>query len=188
MIKEFYQKIETHESIYKNIINNKSFEQKLLSMSLLIKDTIKNKGKIIFAGNGGSFADSLHISAEFTGKFKTQRDSYPSLVLGANIAYTTAVANDYGYEKIFIREFDSCAKNSDLLICLTTSAKSNNIYDLVQLSKKKNIKYIVITGSDNGFFVNDESLININSLDTDVIQEITIMILHSAVDYLEKNI
>ena len=42
--------------------------------------------------------------------------------------------------------------------------------------------------SDNGFFVNDESLININSLDTDVIQEITIMILHSAVDYLEKNI
>tara|TARA_A100001011_G_scaffold400415_1_gene514779 strand:+ start:5961 stop:6527 length:567 start_codon:yes stop_codon:yes gene_type:complete len=188
MIKEFFNKIEVHEAIYKNSIKNKYFEQKLISLSLAIKDTIKNKGKIIFAGNGGSFADSLHISAEFTGKFKKQRDPYPSIVLGANFSYTTAVANDYGYQNIFLREFNSLANKNDLLICLTTSAKSNNIYDLVQLSKKKNIKYFVITGSNNGLFVNNENLLNIDSYDTDVIQEITIMILHSAVDYLEKNI
>ena len=68
-----------------------------------ISKAFLNKGKVLLAGNGGSFSDCLHMSAELTGRFLKERDSYPSIVLGANGSSITAISNDYGYEFCFSR-------------------------------------------------------------------------------------
>jgi D-sedoheptulose 7-phosphate isomerase len=55
-------------------------------------------GKVIFAGNGGSFADAQHLSAEFVSRFLFDRAPLASLVLGANNSAISAIGNDHGYE------------------------------------------------------------------------------------------
>ena len=68
---------------------------------------LKFSGKIIFCGNGGSFADAQHLSGEFVSHYAFDRVPLASIVLGANSSTITAIGNDYGYEKVFSRELNS---------------------------------------------------------------------------------
>ena len=127
------------------------FERTAVSFSHLSKDydvlqkinTLGNKlakvlsagGKIIFAGNGGSFADSQHIAAEFISKLNVDRNPLASIALGTNSSNLTAIGNDYGYEFVFSREFEAIANKQDFLIVITTSGESLNI---LNLQKKAN--------------------------------------------------
>ena len=61
-------------------------------------------GKIIFAGNGGSFADAQHLSAEFTSRLMFDCAPLASITLGTNNSTLSAVGNDYGYDQVFARE------------------------------------------------------------------------------------
>ena len=73
-------------------------------------DALYNGGKIIFAGNGGSFGDAQHLSAEFTSRFLFDRGPYHSLVLGTNNSALSAIGNDYGFEQVFARELRGIAQ------------------------------------------------------------------------------
>ena len=92
-----------------------------------IKKTLNKKGKIIFCGNGGSASDSLHLTAELVGRFKKNRKALPAISLNSEISSITAIANDFGYENIFKRQFQALAKKNDLLIAFSTSGRSKNI-------------------------------------------------------------
>ena len=77
----------------------------------LVKDclnSIKNGGKIIFCGNGGSFADSQHLAAEFVSRLRFDRAPLASIALGTNSSNLSAIGNDYGYEEVFRREIIAC--------------------------------------------------------------------------------
>src|SRR3546814_20175372 len=67
-------------------------------------------GKIIFAGNGGSFADAQHLSAEFTSRFQFDRAPLASLTLATNNSTISAIGNDYGFDRVFSRELEAVAK------------------------------------------------------------------------------
>ena len=81
--------------------------------------SLRAGGKVIFAGNGGSFADAQHLSAEFTSRFLFDRAPLPSLALGTNNSTVSAIGNDFGYEKIFARELRASAKSEDVFIPIT---------------------------------------------------------------------
>ena len=106
------------------------------SLAIEISNCFKTGGKLIFAGNGGSFADAQHISAEFTSRLKKDRQPLPSIVLGANSSSITAIGNDYGFDKVFSRELESLANSNDILISITTSGESQNIYELIKSANK----------------------------------------------------
>ena len=80
-------------------------------------ESLNSGGKIIFCGNGGSFADAQHLSGEFVSRFMFDREPLASIVLGANSSTITAIGNDYGYEKVFSRELNSVAGPQDVFIC-----------------------------------------------------------------------
>ena len=82
------------------------------------------------------FADAQHISAEFTSRLKQDRQPLPSIVLGANSSSITAIGNDYGFDKVFSRELESLANSNDILISITTSGESQNIYELIKSANK----------------------------------------------------
>ena len=71
--------------------------------SEVLSNTLNNGGKIFFAGNGGSFADSQHLAAEFVGKLNFDRQPLPAICLGSNLSSTTSIGNDYGFQYIFTR-------------------------------------------------------------------------------------
>ena len=106
------------------------FRTKLLSNVL---DTVYNKGgKIILAGNGGSFADCMHFAAELTGRFCGRWQPVPAYVLGSNPSSTTAITNDSHYDNLFEIELAAMYKPSDMVIALTTSGNSQNILNMAK--------------------------------------------------------
>ena len=61
-------------------------------------ETLKNGGKILLCGNGGSAGDAQHIAAELTGRYKTERNALPGIALTTDTSAITAIGNDYGYD------------------------------------------------------------------------------------------
>jgi D-sedoheptulose 7-phosphate isomerase len=143
-------------------------------------------GKIIFCGNGGSFADAQHLSAEFTSRFLFDRPGLPSLALGTNSSALTAIGNDYGYDSVFAREIEAIATPSDLLIAITTSGNSMNIIKALEAADTANVPAVVLTGAGTGRIPYAATTINVPSTDTARIQECHILIGHILCGAVER--
>ena len=140
--------------------------------------SIKLGGKIIFAGNGGSFADAQHLSAEFTSRFLFDRAPLPSIALATNNSAISAIANDYGYDYVFARELYSMATSKDIFIPISTSGNSANIIEAVRVAKDNHIPTVALGGGTGGKVKDMCECILIPSSDTARIQESHIMLGH----------
>ena len=178
----------TLESVKLEIQASIDTKTRLLADSALIKQVfelaeqctvaLRTGGKIIFCGNGGSFADAQHLSAEFTSRFLFDRPGLASLALGTNSSAMTAIGNDYGYENVFAREIEAIATPADVLIAITTSGKSVNILKALEAAKALNVPAVVLTGAGRGMIDDFVVTLNVPSTDTARIQECHILIGH----------
>tara|TARA_B110000003_G_scaffold269856_1_gene301453 strand:- start:703 stop:1263 length:561 start_codon:yes stop_codon:yes gene_type:complete len=177
--------IKENISVAKSLLEEVSTIKKVCQISL---KTIMSSKKIILCGNGGSASDSLHISSELVGKFYKNRRSLPSISLNSNISSITAIANDYGYNKIFSRQLESLGEKGDLLIAISTSGNSENVIDSVKTAISKDINVVAFTGKDGGKFNNyDIEILKVNSTNVARIQEMHILVGHIIANYLEEN-
>jgi len=145
-------------------------------------------GKIIFCGNGGSFADAQHLSAEFTSRFLFDRPGLASIALGTNSSAMTAIGNDYGYDSVFSREIEAIANPVDIVIAITTSGNSSNILKALETAKVKKVFTVVLTGSGRGKLPEEVLTLNIPSNDTARIQECHILLGHILCGMIEEAI
>ena len=121
---------------------------KVTSLGKKLGGIISNGGKVIFAGNGGSFADSQHLASEFISKLNIDRNPLPAIALGTNSSSLTAIGNDYGFESIFSRELEAIYDTNDFLIAISTSGESQNILKLLEKSKSLGISNTLLTGAN----------------------------------------
>ena len=175
-IDKIKQDIEESSNVKKLILKDTSIINLINEIAKDCIDCISNDGKVIFCGNGGSFSDAQHLSAEFTGKYAFDRDPLASIVLGANSSSMSAIGNDYGFKKIFSRELEAVGKSEDLLIGITTSGNSENIVDVIQKAISMNIKTYILTGRTGGKIQSKATCLNVPSDITARIQESHIMI------------
>ena len=112
-----------------------------------VVDTLKNGGKVLIFGNGGSAADSQHFAAELVGRFKKERSAYAAIALTANTSTITALANDYGYDRIFERQIEALGRKGDLAIGISTSGKSKSIIAGLAKAKALGLKTAAMTGA-----------------------------------------
>ncbi|MEN9862350.1 MAG: hypothetical protein RLZZ601_114 [Pseudomonadota bacterium] len=160
------------------VLENQHIISQIEVLANICLSALRNGGKIIFAGNGGSFADAQHLSAEFTSRFLFDRAPLASLVLGANNSAISAIGNDYGYEQVFARELSCIAKLGDVFIPISTSGNSPNILAAAKVSKDLGIATIALTGASGGQLKLMCDSICIPSTDTARIQECHIMAGH----------
>lgn len=154
----------------------------------MITHAFKFGNRIYFCGNGGSAADAQHLAAEFSGRFYKDRPALPAEALHANSSYLTAVANDYGYDKVYARLIEGIAQAGDILIGLSTSGNSENIIQAFQVAKSKSVKTIGFTGDTGGKMkLLSDIWIPVPSSDTPRIQESHIMIGHIICQLVEEN-
>ena len=146
---------------------------------ILSMEAMKNGKKILIFGNGGSAADAQHIAAELVGRYKTERRGLPAIALTTDTSALTAIANDFGYEKVFERQVEALANEGDLLIGISTSGNSSNVNRALKLGREMGCKTIGLSGKDGGDM---NGLCDLNivvpSDDTPRIQEMHIMIGH----------
>lgn len=134
--------IEMFETILKTLI------PQISDCAEIIFDALAKGNKILICGNGGSAADAQHIAAEFVGRYETERIALPAIALTTDTSALTALANDYGFEKIFARQVDALARPEDVLIAISTSGNSPNVINAVMNARAKGCKVIGLTGSD----------------------------------------
>lgn len=146
-----------------------------------------NGNKVLFCGNGGSAADAQHLAAEFSGRFYTDRNPLPSEALHCNTSYLTAVANDYGYEFVYSRLVKGMGREGDILIGLSTSGNSDNIYKAFEQARVMGITTVAFTGDGGGKLKElSDILMNVPSNDTPRIQECHITVGHIVCQLAEE--
>lgn len=154
----------------------------------VVASAFKDGNKVLFCGNGGSAADAQHLAAEFSGRFYLDRDALPSEALHVNSSYLTAVANDYSYDVVYSRMVKGIGKEGDVLVGLSTSGNSTNIFNALVTAKEKKMHTIAFTGKEGGKLKEvADIIINIPSNVTPRIQESHILIGHIICELVEAS-
>ena len=169
------------------ILNEQVLKASIMELAKTSLETLKNGHKIIFCGNGGSFADAQHLAGEFVSRFMIDRAPLPALALGTNSSNLSAIGNDYGYEHIFARELSVIANFGDLFLPISTSGRSRNILEAVKVAKANGIRSFGLTGETESPLSSEIQCIQAPSNVTAHIQESHITIGHFVCKYVEEN-
>ncbi|VBB68545.1 Phosphoheptose isomerase 1 [invertebrate metagenome] len=136
------------------ILDRMAEDETLLSVIITVADlcvtALREGGRILLAGNGGSAADAQHLAAELVGRLRFDRPALPAIALTADTAILTAISNDYGYERIFDRQVEAIGRVGDVLIGLSTSACSRNLVRALERARAKEIVTVGLLGSNPG--------------------------------------
>lgn len=148
-------------------------------LALAIIACLKADNKVLCFGNGGSAAQALHFAAELTGRFRRERKGLAAIALNADVAAITAIANDYGFERVFERQVEALVKAGDVVIGLSTSGSSLNVLQGLERAKRQGATTALLTSqrcSQPPPFV--DLCIAVPTHDTALAQEAHLVILH----------
>ncbi len=158
--------------------------QQAAEMALAV---VRGKGKLLFAGNGGSAAEAQHMAAEYVSRFKFNRPGLPAIALTTDTSILTAIGNDYGYEVVFARQLEALARSGDLLFVSSTSGRSPNIVTALSTARHLGLATVLLTGA--GYQPVDDApdlLLAVPSVVTARIQEVHLMIGHAICEFVEQ--
>lgn len=171
------KELEEHKKTAEAIFELQDEIKKACEMAV---STLKNGGKILLCGNGGSAGDAQHIAAELSGRYKKERAGLAGIALTTDTSALTAIGNDYGYEFVFSRQLEAIGRSGDLLIAISTSGNSPNVIKALKTANDMGVRTLGLSGKDGGTM---NGLCELNlimpSSDTPRIQEMHILIGHT---------
>ena len=116
----------------------------------LMTDCLVGNGKLLACGNGGSAADAQHFAAELVGRFEVERQGMSAIALTTDSSIMTAVANDYGYDRVFERQVRALGQAGDVLLAISTSGNSPNIVEAIRAAHDNDLHVVALTGKGGG--------------------------------------
>jgi D-sedoheptulose 7-phosphate isomerase len=154
-----------------------------------ITDALRNGRKLLIAGNGGSAADAQHIAAEIIGRYKFDRPAWPAIALTTDTSALTAIANDYGFDRIFARQVEGLGQRGDVFIGITTSGSSPNILAALQAARALGLVTVGMTGARGAAMASLCDYLLVAPIDeTALVQQIHIMAAHAICDEIEQTL
>jgi len=156
----------------------------------LMISAIREKKKIIWCGNGGSAADAQHMAAELMGGLVSHsRKPISSIALTTDTSFITAWANDTDYNTIFSRQIEGLGNSGDILVAISTSGNSINIFNAIQTANNMGLKVVILNGRDGGKIKDlGDTEICIPSNNTQRIQEGHLLVEHIICESIEASI
>lgn len=150
---------------------------------------LRSKGKILFAGNGGSAADSQHLAAELVSRLRYDRPGLAALSLTTDTSALTAIGNDYAFENLFSRQIEALGQKGDVFIGISTSGKSPNVLKAFDAARAKGMVTIGLTGASSPLMAERcDIVLNAPSKETPKIQECHILLGHIICVLIEEDI
>jgi D-sedoheptulose 7-phosphate isomerase len=122
----------------------------IAAMAGAVVKCLRSGGKILTCGNGGSACDAAHFAEEILGRFERDRPGYAATALSTDFATITAVANDYGFDRIFSRQVEGLGRPEDVLFVFSTSGNSRNILEAATTARQKGLMVFGLLGRDGG--------------------------------------
>jgi D-sedoheptulose 7-phosphate isomerase len=159
----------------------------IVRMAFVCAEALRGGRKLLFCGNGGSAADALHLAAEFVGRYRLEREGLPAIALSANVAVITAVGNDYQYDRIFARQVEALGVAGDVLLCMSTSGTSANIFQAIEAARRRQLRVIAWTGQrGTALAVAADVAFQVPSVDTARVQEGYMAAAHAMCGLVER--
>jgi len=183
------QEIDKSVSVFSSIRTNEKLLAQVETCVEVVCAALKNKNKVLLAGNGGSAADAQHIAGEFVSRFNYDRPGLAAFALTVDTSILTAIGNDYGYDKLFSRQVQAVSNPGDIFWAYSTSGKSPNIIAAMQTAKELGLKVIGFTGA-NGWIKPElcDYSIEIPSTETPKVQEGHLLLGHIICGLVELKI
>ena len=154
-----------------------------------IADAFGNGQALLVFGNGGSAADAQHFVTEFVGRYQRERRAVPALALTADTSLMTAVANDYGFERVFARQIEAFGAPGDIALGITTSGNSPNVVEGLKAASERGMIAIALTGRDGGAAGQLADIhVNVPHEATARVQEAHIVLLHAICELVEEGL
>jgi len=113
----------------------------------VIARCLEDGGRLLAAGNGGSAAHAQHLTAEFVGRYDTERRAYSAIALHADTSAITAIVNDYGVEQAFARGVEAHGRQGDIFLAISTSGRSANVVRAAATADRLGLTVLALTGS-----------------------------------------
>lgn len=162
--------------------------QPVLDAAAAIVESFRNGSTLLLFGNGGSASDAQHVAAEFVGRFQRERPALPSIALTSDTSVLTSVANDSGYDRVFVRQVEALGRPGDVAFGISTSGGSPNVLAALDAARSKGLKTIALTGNDGGDVGKAAAIhINVPARSTARVQEVHRTLLHIICDIVERS-
>lgn len=158
----------------------------------ILAAALRDGGKVLACGNGGSAGDAQHFAAELTGRFERERPGLPGIALTVDSSALTAIANDYSYEQVFAKQVQALGRAGDVLLAISTSGNSANVVRAIEAAQALGMTVIALTGRDGGRMAAmlRETDVELRSAAevTARIQEVHILFLHCLCDAIDEQL
>lgn len=173
---------EIHEAFVEN------YAERLVEAAQLIGATVRQGGKVLILGNGGSAADAQHMAAEMVGRMLLDRRPLPAIALTTDTSNLTAIGNDFGFDQVFLKQVQALATPKDVVIAISTSGNSRNVVLAVEEARKIGARVIGLAGGSGGKLreLSDLFLCAEKGRNSSRVQESHIFAVHSMVDLLDR--
>jgi len=150
---------------------------------------LRQGGKILVCGNGGSASDSQHFAAELVGRFERERKALPSIALTTDTSILTAIGNDYAYDRVFARQVEAIGRPGDVLLGISTSGGSGNVLAAFAVARAAGMTTVALTGRDGGRVGAAADIhVNVPSPSTARVQEVHRTLMHAMCELIEREL
>jgi D-sedoheptulose 7-phosphate isomerase len=150
---------------------------------------LRNDGKIMSCGNGGSAADSQHFAAELVNRFEMERPALAAIALTTDTSTLTSIANDYHFDQVFAKQVRALGRAGDVLLAISTSGNSRNVVEAMQAAHECQMSVVALTGRNGGKMAEvlrpADIHICVPAQSTARIQEVHILTLHCLCDAID---
>ena len=164
--------------------------QPIAEAAAAMASCLKNDGKILCCGNGGSAADSQHFAAELINRFEMERPALAAIALTTDTSVLTSIANDYDYNQIFSKQVSGLGRAGDVLLAISTSGNSVNVVAAIAAAHARNMRVVALTGRDGGkmkaVLQAGDIQICVPTQSTARIQEVHLLALHCICDGIDQ--
>lgn len=152
-------------------------------------ECLRNGGKILCCGNGGSAADAQHFSSEMLNRFERDREGFAAMALTTDASTVTSIANDYHYDEIFAKQIRALGRAGDTLLAFTTSGNSANIVRAIAAAQLRDMRVVLLSGRDGGAAAQAlsprDSELRVPDTRTARIQEIHLTLIHCLCELID---
>jgi D-sedoheptulose 7-phosphate isomerase len=170
------------------LLADEALLQRIATVGRAMSEALQRGQRVLFAGNGGSAADAQHLAAELVSRFAFDRPGLPALALSTDTSMLTAIGNDYGFDRLFLRQLQAQARSGDVFIGITTSGRSKNVLEALAACPALGVTGVALCGRGGELEALAEHVLRVPSEDTARIQECHILIGHLLCGQVEQRL